>query len=183
MEEAVWDGFCAHKGRDKGRRAPCSSCPGEQHCSWCVAVAQDALGIVSREAGWTQNVNTVALVPSMSAAGEERASAGAKGRPARLAGYPSYCLGNTAWNCCLVTCQLLTESGVGRPPFSKPKACLPDRIWIEWLALREPRLIGLKEKKCYFSSPKTTKRNGETKILFRLNKLQGDSLGRFQRVR
>lgn len=55
-------------------------------------------------------------------------------------------------------------------PFSKPRACLPDRIWIEWLALREPRLIGLKEKKCYFSSPKTTKRNGETKILFRLNK-------------
>lgn len=68
-------------------------------------------------------------------------------------------------------------------PFSKPRACLPDRIWIEWLALREPRLIGLKEKKCYFSSPKTTKRNGETKILFRLNKLQGDSLGHFQRVR
>lgn len=67
--------------------------------------------------------------------------------------------------------------------FSKPKARLPDRIWIEWLALRVPHLIGLKEKKCYFSSPKTTKRNGETKILFRLNKLQGDSLGRFQRVR
>lgn len=68
-------------------------------------------------------------------------------------------------------------------PFFKLSACLPDRIWIEWLAFLEPRLIGLKEKKCYFSSHKTTKRNGETKILFRLNKLQGDSLGSFQGVR
>lgn len=96
---------------------PRSSCPGEQHCSWCVAAAQGALGIMGREAGRTQDGNTVALVPSMSAAGETRASARAKGRPTQLAGYHSYCLGNTAWNRCLVTCQLLTESGVGRPRF------------------------------------------------------------------
>lgn len=73
-----------------------SSCHGEQHCGWCVAAAPNALGITSREAGWTQDVNTVAPVPSMSTAGEERASAGAKGRPTQLAGYPSYRLGNTA---------------------------------------------------------------------------------------
>lgn len=62
-------------------------------------------------------MSTVTQDPSMSAAGQERAGAGAKGRPTQLAGYPSYCLGNTAWNCCLVTCQVLTESGVGRPRF------------------------------------------------------------------
>lgn len=72
---------------------------------------------------------------------------------------------------------------VWQAPFFKLSAWLPDRIWIEWLAFLELRVIGLKEKKCYFSSHRTTKRNGETKILFRLNKLQGDSLGCFQGVR
>lgn len=110
------DGFVPTK---KGTRVgtPCSPCPGEQHCSWSVAPAQGALGIVNREAGQTQGMNTAAQVLSMSAAGGERASAGAKGRPTQLAGYPSYCLGTAAWNRCLVTCQFLTESGVGRPRF------------------------------------------------------------------
>lgn len=99
-----------------------------------------------------------------------------------LAGNPSYCSGNARPQRPM-TCQLLKETRVGRPHFLSRRAWLPDRIWIEWLAFLEPRLIGLKEKKCYFSSHETTKRNGETKILFHLNKLQGDSLGHFQGVR
>lgn len=96
-------------------------------------------------------------------------------------GNPGYCLGSVhgPWR---AACQFLTESGVGSLCF-KLSACLPDCIWIEWLAFAKPHLIGLKEKKCYFSSHKTTKRNGKTKILFRLNKLQGDSLGHFLRER
>lgn len=80
---------------------PCFSCPGEQHCSWNVAPAQGALGICEREqwweTGWTQDRDPGAQIPSVSAAGEERVSAGAKGRPTQLAGYPGYCLGNAAW--------------------------------------------------------------------------------------
>lgn len=75
-----------------------------------------------------------------------------------------------------VTSQLLTDSRGAGPEF-EADARLPGRVWTEWLAIREPRLIGLKGKKCYFSSHKTTKRNGETKILFRLNKLPGDFSG------
>jgi hypothetical protein len=46
-----------------------------------------------------------------------KGQASKKEKPTQFDDCPGYFSGNVAWTCCLVTCQLLTATRVGRPRF------------------------------------------------------------------
>lgn len=83
-----------------------------------------------------------------------------KGKTHQLAGNPSYRSENATGSRPPGDAAAPDGNPAWQALCLKPRACLPGRFWIERLAVCVPRLIGLKEKKCYFSSHKTTKRNG-----------------------
>lgn len=160
-------------------RFPASA--GEYRCE-AGSGGRAAGGVAGGKTGYIQMAKYSSQNPSVSAEKKRRKKKHEKGsKPTQPASQSL--LGKCCWEPTAGDMSAPDGNLGWQAPFFKLSACLPDRIWIEWLAFLKPRLIGLKEKKCYFSSHKTTKRNGETKILFRLNKLQGDSLGSFQGVR